>query len=87
MLLYCHALIAALLLKQHSLFDAAIMLFFYSLYYGILARDFAEVASSNMASATGVCICHCESKALTAILSAPFSTIDIISYTIPYTND
>ena len=39
---------------QASFADAGVLLLFYSLYYGCLNRDFAEVATNRMASTIGV---------------------------------
>ncbi len=36
--------------------DAGLMLIFYSLYYGCLNRDFAEIATNRMASTIGVSV-------------------------------
>jgi hypothetical protein len=34
--------------------DAGLLLIFYSLYYGCLNRDFAEIATNRMAATIGV---------------------------------
>lgn len=41
-------------LQPVSVFDWAIMLLFYGLYYGVLGRDLAEVCAGRMAAHIGV---------------------------------
>lgn len=39
--------------KPHVWMDAGILLMFYALYYGVMARDFAEICAEKMASRIG----------------------------------
>ncbi|VDO80544.1 unnamed protein product [Soboliphyme baturini] len=39
--------------EPHRLMDAALMLLFYGLYYGVLSRDFAEICTDKMAAHIG----------------------------------
>ena len=36
--------------------DAGLLLMFYALYYGVLARDVAEICTEKMVAGIGVCI-------------------------------
>ncbi len=40
--------------KPHIWMDVGLLLLFYALYYGVMARDFAEICAEKMASSLGV---------------------------------
>ena len=42
--------------KPHIWMDAGLLLMFYALYYGVLARDVAEICTEKMVAGIGVCI-------------------------------
>ena len=43
--------------KPHIWLDAGLLLMFYALYYGVMARDIAEICTEKMVSQIGVSIC------------------------------
>ena len=43
-------------MKPHVWMDAGLLLMFYALYYGVLARDVAEICTEKMVAGIGVCI-------------------------------
>ena len=42
--------------KPHIWLDAGLLLMFYALYYGVMARDVAEICTEKMVSQIGVSI-------------------------------
>lgn len=46
------------LIKPQVSMDFGLLLLFYGLYFGVVARDFAEVCSDTMATQIGVCFLH-----------------------------
>lgn len=40
--------------KPHKWMDTAILLVFYSMYYGVLGRDLSEICADKMAAHVGV---------------------------------
>lgn len=40
--------------KPHVWMDAGLLLMFYALYYGVMARDVAEICTEKMVSQIGV---------------------------------
>ena len=62
--------------KPHIWLDAGLLLMFYALYYGVMARDIAEICTEKMVSQIGVSLL---AKISTYLVKIPVGNITIFS--------
>ena len=72
--------------KPHIWMDAGLLLMFYALYYGVMARDVAEICTEKMVSGIGVSSFHTifwPSFACNGILFISLSSITSLKEFLP----